>query len=197
MHGPHAQPLSRLLVGPAIALGAAAGSAQAIVVDLGSFELAGGEEVSVSEVMLPPVTGVMISFDYDEEMPDSSWASDVRVDLVGPDGFSFAVGGFSDPAPQMWSFDGPPSDEPGSYGETFLFDPIGPGSWSIVFRNDWLDDPNPNQYSNVLFEFIPGPATMAVLGIVLGRAAARRRRRDPPRGVGGFTGGLTHRPRMV
>jgi hypothetical protein len=73
----------------------------------------------------------------------STWASDLRMDVGGPSGSAFAVGGFDDPAPVVWDFDG--ATEDGEYLSLHMniFDSIDGdatldhGTWDVEFRHDW------------------------------------------------------------
>ena len=84
----------------------------------------------------------------------------------------------------LWSFDGPGSDGPGTYGDSgndvffpWKTSPKPSGMFTLTFSNDWLGDENPNQYDNVEVRFytlIPAPGVVGVL--VLGGVVRRRRR---------------------
>lgn len=76
---------------------------------------------------------------------NSSYASDLRMDVSGPSGSGFAVGGFNDPAPVTWAFQGSGSTSDGTYvsSHEMIFSSLqggftaDAGTWQFQFRNDW------------------------------------------------------------
>lgn len=72
------------------------------------------------------------------------WASDMRMVITGPDGDSFDVGGFTNPA-NDWEFQGSGSASDGTYASTHVpaFGAEGTGDtgdWSLDFRHGWESD---------------------------------------------------------
>jgi len=70
--------------------------------------------------------------------PQEVWASDLRMNITGPSGSSFAVGGFDGgAAPVTWDFDGPGSDTDGTYAsshpDAFLAGTDLDGNWTFEF----------------------------------------------------------------
>lgn len=155
---------------------------------IGDLVLGAGEGTQVA-IQLPDneslVVGFEVRFDYSEAVEDASWASDVQVIVTAPDQDIYTVGGLTNlPAADIaWSFQGPQSNGPGTYGDSgldaflpWLDNGKSKGEYLVDFTNDWLGDPNPNQYDNVEIRFykVPGPGALALLGFA---ALAGRRRR--------------------
>ena len=159
---------------------AIAGAASATDFTLADSILAGGESVTVDITLDVAATGFDIGFDYDEEVADGSWASDVQFTISNADGPVFIVGGFSNAgiADVLWGFDGSGSTNPGFYSDSIVFDMMIPaGDYTLTFTNDWTTDPNPHTYSNIAGSFakVPTPGAAGLLGLA-GLAAVRRRR---------------------
>jgi hypothetical protein len=163
--------------------------------ELGAAPLGGGESFSrtfdLSDLVLGDggslgVVGFEVMFDYDEEVPDDSWASDALVNVDSSFGFGYQVGGFDNigTSDAEWSFQGPGSDGPGTYGDSgadiflpWIDDPILSGTIDVRFANDWGSDPNPNFYEAAIrfYQVVPTPGALALLG--LAGIVGRRRRR--------------------
>jgi hypothetical protein len=158
--------------------------------ELGTVVLGAGDSIeALVEMAKEPngVIGFQVRFDYDEAVPDASWASDVQVEVTVVDGPSFMVGGLSNlpAADKDWSFQGPPSNEPGTYGDSdddiqrpWTDAPLMGPDFNVRFTNDWLGDPNANTYSNIEIRFflVPGPGPLGALGLAALMGCRRRRR---------------------
>jgi hypothetical protein len=181
---------SRLLAAACAATFAGAASADIMFADPGT--LAGGQSVVYTVNVTTGGTGVL-SFDFTNGNPagDSSWASDVQIDVSGQSAGGFTnVGSATEGA---WSFDGSASTNDGTYtdGNDATGTPVGPpalnifnsvGTYTLTFTNDWSTDPDPNTYTNLVIAgidgtatVVPEPGSLALLG--LGGLAMLRRRR--------------------
>jgi uncharacterized repeat protein (TIGR01451 family) len=87
----------------------------------------------------------------------STWASDLRMDVSGPSGSGFAVGGFNNPAPVAWEFQGSASTHDGTYASTHeaIFSSLlgawtaDSGNWQFHFRHNWTTSPDTMSWSDV------------------------------------------------
>lgn len=178
--------LSALAAGSILAVGRGSASANdwvaTEVFELGSVTLSGGESAQFDLLLKDnpmEVIGFKFEFDYFEPMPDASFASNLRLEIMSPLGNSFIVGGFDNigDADDLWGFTGPDS---GNYMDEFFpwkFKPQPKGDWTLGLTNDWSADPFPNEYNNMIITFykIPAPGTLVLLA--LGGLIGRRRRR--------------------
>ncbi len=93
---------------------------------------------------------------------NSSFASDLRMDVTGPSGSSFAVGGFNNLAPVSWAFQGSGSSNDGTYlsSHEMIFSSLqgdftaDAGSWEFQFRNDWSGATATMQWSDVTVDLL-------------------------------------------
>lgn len=135
------------------------------------------------------VVGFQVRWNYDEPVPDDSWASDVQVIVTRQgSGEQYTVGGLTNEplADERWSFQGVISDGPGTYGDTdediflpWIDAPLDLGTFNVMFTNDWANDLFPNLYENAEIRFyrvVPAPGAIALLALG-GLAGTRRRRR--------------------
>jgi len=107
----------------------------------------------------------------------AAWASDTRLDVGSPAGTAFGVGGFDNPAPNGWAFDGSASTNDGFYSDEFtaFAGEMKGGVWSITLTNDWVGAPVITwDFEVYLIKKIPAPAGLALLGLA-GLAGRRRR----------------------
>jgi uncharacterized repeat protein (TIGR01451 family) len=94
----------------------------------------------------------------------STYASDLRMDVVGPSGSTFAVGGFNDAAPVPWDFQGSGSTADGTYTSSheLIFDSLlgeytaDAGDWSFSFRHDWAGSSSVMSWSQVSVDLLKG-----------------------------------------
>lgn len=91
-----------------------------------------------------PVTGLAFSGTVSGISASPSFASDLRLAVIAPDGSSASLGGFQTASDQPWSFNGPDSGTDGSYHSEHptLFGDLGApledeGFWQFEFRNDF------------------------------------------------------------
>jgi hypothetical protein len=128
------------------------------------------------------------TFGYDEPITDSSWASDMRIDITDPNNTTVSIAGLDTPG-LVPTYNGPISDPAGKYGDKFdlsSFGLAGTGIWTITFTNDWSGDPNPNEIGGGIGGtnpfigtldgvVLPAPGAIGFFGVA-GIAAFRRRR---------------------
>ena len=106
------------------------------------------------------VTGLSFSGEVEGISAGSTLASNLRMDVMGPSGSSFAVGGFDNAAPVSWSFDGASDD--GLYFSLHvgIFDSLGGGGtldhglWELDFRHDWAASAQTMFWSDVIVVLI-------------------------------------------
>lgn len=172
--------------GGALALATAAAAtphdpALDIPLNVGSLSLAGAQTINVDfNVPAGPGPVVGLSFSGFYEGP-SSFGGDLKMEVSGPSGSTYSVGGFDNPGQFDWDF--------GSFTGTMVqldhqtfkeFQPGGTtdvgGVWDFDFTLDWASSPGHN-WSNVTVTLhrIPSPGSAALLALA-GIAAARRRR---------------------
>jgi uncharacterized repeat protein (TIGR01451 family) len=92
----------------------------------------------------------------------STWASDLRMDVEGPSGSTFAVGGFNNAAPVDWDFQGSASTADGTYTSSheLIFDSLlgahsaDAGTWSFDFRHDWTGSPDTMSWDQVTIDLL-------------------------------------------
>jgi uncharacterized protein (TIGR03382 family) len=150
------------------------------VISFPTFTLFGGESITFT-VELPPnnktVTGFSFTGHFDDLANDASWASDLRLDILAPDGQDYAIGGFDNPS-NLWDFDGPGSDGDGVYSHDGhgTFDNAPKGVWTFKFTNDWGPSGG-HTWSDVVITLhkVPAPGALALLGVA-GLLGGRRRR---------------------
>ena len=166
------------VAGLALAAGA---SADVNFSHAGPDTLAGGQGVDVFSGSASGSLSIFTwSFDYDETVSDSSWASDMAIDITDPNGNTVRIGGY-DIVGLITPYDGPASDVPGNYGGSFDLSGnglSGSGTWTVRISDDWGGDPNANIVSNfngTLGRLVPTPGALGLFGIA-GLAATRRRR---------------------
>lgn len=129
-----------------------------------------------------PIVGFRVTFDYDESIPDASWASDAAmrvsfdgatiINLAGTFGGMGRLGGTPD---DIWDFDGPGSTNPGQYTHTFLFGGqiMTPESLEIFLTDTFNGG---NSFLNITIDLlVPTPGAATLLGVA-GIAGLRRRR---------------------
>lgn len=140
------------------------------------------------------VVGFSVAFDYDElPQEDSSWASDLLLEIVGPSGSSFLMGGDATASDLRWDFHGSASDEPGYYEQSpVLADDDGNpafnsngmggtsegGTWTFYLTDDWFSaNEVQNVYTDVTITLhkVPEPASVSLLCLGMGLLAVRRR----------------------
>jgi len=171
-----------------LALAAAAGlalttgaSADVIFSHAGPDTLGAGQSATMfSGNASGSLSSFSFSFDYAETVSDASWASDMQITVMDPNGNTLTFGGFDDAFPDFdVPYDGSISDGPGNYGASFNVSGLsGSGVWTVTITDDWLGDPNPNIVSNfngTLGRLVPTPGALGLFGIA-GLAATRRRR---------------------
>ncbi|HRQ65498.1 MAG TPA: MBG domain-containing protein [Xanthomonadaceae bacterium] len=111
----------------------------------------------------------------------STWASDLRMDVVGPSGSEFAVGGFNNPAPVLWDFNGSGSTHDGTYSSTHegIFASLlgdftaDAGTWQFEFRHDWTNSPDTMTWNNVSVTLLKDDLYTVSLGFAVGGSAAQ------------------------
>jgi len=153
---------------------------QILVADLVTL---GANEVASYLIDLPnndnQVIGIGFRGDVTGISGNAMWASDMRLDILHNGMELVSVGGFTDPAPAMWAFDGAASTNDGFYAQEFILADMGSkgGEWRIDFRNDWAFAPAPGQtwdFEIYLIKKVPAPGALALLGLA-GLAGRRRR----------------------
>lgn len=116
----------------------------------------------------PPGPDVVVGFLFEGTVTgisgSAAWASDMRMDLTGPSGSTVGVGGFDDPGPVDWDFDGSGSTDDGTYSSDHsgVFLPDGTqatGQWTIDFRNDWSGGSNTQSWTGTVVTLILGDGT--------------------------------------
>ena len=143
------------------------------------------------------ITGIHISFNYDENPLDSSWASDLGMTIqFGADGpiVGFAgtfrylgalVGAYGLAAAEagtdflsVWDFNGGQSGFPGFYQHKYLLHPENyfdkPDFLIIRLTDTWNGGNSFNDFT-ITLQKIPAPGAIALLGLA-GLAGSRRRR---------------------
>jgi len=125
------------------------------VLALSSFNLPGGGTHEDSATAGIETQGQVTGFTFEGTVSGISgtgtWASDMQMTIISPEGVSFQVGGFGGDNP--WDFSGSGSSEDGTYDSTH----IGPdifgedgtvdeGQWSLYFEHTWND---PMDWSDV------------------------------------------------
>ena len=133
-----------------------------------------------------PVVGFSISFDYVNQLNDSSWASDLELQITSPMGSTWIVGQsqFNPGDPfgdqdDIWDFDGPGSQVSGSYfSEHFPWkdEPQEEtGTWNFMLTETWDGDAD---FTNVVMTLykIPTPGALAMLAVAGLLGITRRRR---------------------
>jgi|GEM_PF-2630795 len=111
---------------------------------ISNFSLAAGESVdrnaSVDGVVDSRVAGLDFIGTVSGIGVDGTWASDLKMEVTGPDGATFSVGGFDKPGDVQWDFFGPGSSEPGTYVSThpdvFSAGALDEGNWEFTFTHD-------------------------------------------------------------
>ena len=134
-----------------------------------------------------PVVGFAIAFDYINQNVDSSWASDLELQITTPSGSVWIVGQSSfnggdpfGPQDDIWDFDGPNSEPDGHYfSDHFPWKDLPEekgGIWNFMFTETW---DGATSYNNVVVSLykIPAPGGLAILGIAGLVGGTRRRRR--------------------
>ena len=167
-----------------LAVGGAAFASGDDVINVPTFTLGGGESISFDFVLEPNnkvITGFLFEGFFDDLADGGSWGSDLRMEIFGPNGFVYSIGGFDTPSDDVWDFDGGGSDEDGFYThdgtDRFIDNPMAKGDITIRFTNDFSVG-DPMEWSDVKITFlkIPAPGALALLGVA-GMVGARRRRR--------------------
>ena len=131
------------------------------------------------------VLGFVINFDYVNNANDSSWGSDLELQITTPSLNTYIIGQSSfnggdpfGPQTDIWDFDGVGSQPSGHYTSDNFFAIKEPqeGIWNFMFTETWDGD---TAYNNLTIEMIkvPAPGALALLGVA-GLAGCRRRRRS-------------------
>ena len=134
-----------------------------------------------------PVVGFAVNFDYLNVGNDTSWASDLELQITTPSGNMFVVGQTIQdggnpfgPEDDFWDFDGPNSQDSGPYfSDHFPWkdEPeLQGGMWNFTFTETWDGEVS---FSNVVVTLykIPAPGALALLGVAGLLGGSRRRRR--------------------
>lgn len=165
-----------------------------VVVHFDDFQLGPddtpGESVTFTHMLQfeHPILGLTFSGWFDEpDGHDDGWASDMRLDILAPNGAMFSIGGYgAERAPNDWEFQGGMGAEPGYYVSTHwqtesgsaIFDALESmsGVWQFTFSNTF-GTMNFHNWSNasLTFHMIPAPNGLALVACA-GLAAMRRRR---------------------
>ena len=127
----------------------------------GTFDLPAG----------PAIEGMNISFGITGITGNATWASDMKFTITGPSGSSYAVGGFTSPAPNSWDFDGSGSTLDGFYFHKVAnpFNSNGDGTtnpggtWSWNFEHNWFGSSATVTISDltVRLKEVPEPSSLA------------------------------------
>lgn len=122
----------------------------------------GTGEVVGPEIDPADVAGFTFSGDVTGISGSAAWASDMRLDVVGP-AASTAVGGFDNPGPLSWDFDGAGSTDDGSYASdhsnAFAPGTTANGDWTLTFTNDWGTSSATQCWTNTFVTFIRNDGT--------------------------------------
>ena len=156
------------------------------VINFDSFSLEPEESIEFN-VDLPASPDEVIGFSFFGLVSDmtpginGSWAADLQLQIVAPNGTEFIAGGFGlQGNDEPWDFDGSGSGDNGAYfSGHFVNLGLQEGSWSFTFLNTGEPDfADPFfTWSNVrvtLIHGVPAPGALALLGIA---GLARNRRR--------------------
>lgn len=142
-----------------------------------SFELGPSESISFEVIVTDTMTsGFFFSGFYDDLADDGSWASDMRMDIDGPGGVSYSIGGFDTPGTDVWDFDGGGSDEDGTYThDGFSAFSGDAGTYTVTFENNWGASGGHGWDVELTIFGVPAPGALALLGVA-GLVGVRRRR---------------------
>jgi hypothetical protein len=103
------------------------------------------------------VAGFTFAGDVTGISGSAAWAADMRLDVEGP-ADATAVGGFDDPGPLVWDFDGGGSTEDGSYASdhsnAFAPGTTPDGDWTLTFANDWGASPIDQCWTNTVVTLV-------------------------------------------
>ena len=150
-------------------------SAMDYVFDFGTVLITPANPQNQNATLSPGAGWEVVGFTFDGyyTYSHSFFATDARLDIYGPGGFHFAVGGYDNYSGNPWQFGDGEGQKTHSAG-------IGPvnanGDWTVVVSNDWSPSAG-HPWSNltVTLHMVPAPGSLALLGLA-GAAAFRRRR---------------------
>ena len=147
--------------------------------NLGSSSLAGGESANLGSRTISAtgvLTDVTASFDYNEPVSSSNWASDLLVQINDDNGNSINVGGDSTTPRVPWENGGSVTTVSGSYALTTpdfssLVTSNGASDWTFSIVNDFGSG-NVSEYNNLVLdlELNPTPVPFGVspnMGILI------------------------------
>ncbi len=171
------------LIGGGLAAAVTAIAAADQSINLGNNSLAGGQSNTYTFALSGTLTDFSIGFDY-VDGNSSSWASDMALQVIDPNGVSkfwggsgFTIAGST--FQSNWSFWGSASSASGFYSDAS--NPVagmsGNGVWTFKVFNGWTGATNACGYNNVVVNLVgvvPAPGALALLGLA-GLTGRRRR----------------------